>query len=117
MVECSTSMSSLQLWTAYYFQYKEVIDDSSLIDMSLEISQTQKSSQDKQTNYTVTAPVISSKLFKSQGFFHSMMSQMKATVRSYNSPTNSAMQSGIVQESELVRYKAVSPNSQSHSTQ
>ena len=28
VVECSTAMSSLQLWTAYYFQYKEVIDDS-----------------------------------------------------------------------------------------
>jgi hypothetical protein len=30
IVECSTSLASLQLWTNYYFQYKEVIDDSSI---------------------------------------------------------------------------------------
>jgi hypothetical protein len=31
VVECSTAFSSLQLWTNYYFQYKDVIDDS-LVD-------------------------------------------------------------------------------------
>jgi hypothetical protein len=30
VVECSTTMAALQLWTNYYFQYKEIIDDSSI---------------------------------------------------------------------------------------
>jgi hypothetical protein len=109
-------MSSLQLWTSYYFQYKEVIDDSSLCDLSLEVSQAQKTSQEKLNNYPMsTHSAIGAKFSKTQGFFHNVVSQMKATMRSYNSPTN--MQSGIVQDSELVRYKAVSPNSQPHSSE
>lgn len=109
-MECSTSMSSLQLWTAYYFQYKEVIDDSSLVDLPNEINESQKqaNSQVKMTNYNMNAP-ISSKFFGSQSFFHQVVSQMKASVRSYNSPQPSGtIQSGMVQDSELIRYKAVS---------
>ena len=30
IVECSTNLAALQLWTNYYFQYKEIIDDSSI---------------------------------------------------------------------------------------
>ena len=28
VVECSAVLQSLQLWSSYYFQYKEIIDDS-----------------------------------------------------------------------------------------
>ena len=28
VVECSTALSSLQLWVAYYFQYKDTFDDN-----------------------------------------------------------------------------------------
>lgn len=103
-------MSNLQLWTAYYFQYKEVIDDSSLVDLPNELNESQKqaNSQVKMTNYNMNTPMLSSKLFGTQSFFHQMVSQMKATVRSYNSPQSNAVQPGMVQDSELIRYKAVS---------
>jgi hypothetical protein len=36
VVECSTNMCALQLWINYYFQYKEVIDDSCCLNSNEE---------------------------------------------------------------------------------
>ena len=65
VVECSTSLSSLQLWVAYYFQYREVIDDS-LNDVTVNsISAANQavfssSMSNNQNSYTFTPPMPSS---------------------------------------------------------
>ena len=64
----STSYSALQLWTAYYFQYKEVIDDS-LNEFTLNsisskyYQQPQNQSQTISSSYTITPPMPSVNLF------------------------------------------------------
>lgn len=57
VVECSTSLAALQLWTNYYFQYKEIIDDSSI---SLQSSTCTGPSKTHHTinNYNTAASVL-----------------------------------------------------------
>jgi hypothetical protein len=98
VVECSTSLSSLQLWTAYYFQYKEVIDDSlneTTINSALGAFNVNNSKNlnNQDNSYPMTLP-LPSKLF-GQAFFQQVVSQMKASVRS-----------NATQEPELVKYRA-----------
>lgn len=60
VVECSTSLSSLQLWVAYYFQYREIIDDT-INSMSTvnQVSVNASSQNSNQNLYTYTPPMPS----------------------------------------------------------
>ena len=64
VVECSTSITSLQLWTAYYFQYKEIIDDS-LNESTLNSMSYfgQNSKPNHAISYTITPPMPSVSFF------------------------------------------------------
>lgn len=73
VVECSTSLSSLQLWVAYYFQYREVIDDSlndvtvnsiaanqAAFNSTSSSNSNNNSNTNNQNSYTFTPPMPSS---------------------------------------------------------
>ena len=118
IVGCSTSLASLQLWTAYYFQYKEIIDDSlneTTVNSALNVNPTPNLNSQEIT-YEMTNPLLTVNahiycvtflkyttillitIFQKpfgQAFFQQVVSQMKASVRTYSS-----------QEPELVKYRA-----------
>ena len=111
-------MASLQLWTAYYFQYKEIIDDSlneTTVNSALNVNPTPNLNSQEIT-YEMTNPLLTVNahiycvtflkyttillitIFQKpfgQAFFQQVVSQMKASVRTYSS-----------QEPELVKYRA-----------
>lgn len=102
VVELSTSYSALQLWTAYYFQYKDVIDDS-LTEISpnspsnqLQISQTLGFPQ------TFLTPPMPSKWSGGQAFLQQVVNQMKKASTGRNVTQQ--------QEPELIKYKACMPS-------
>lgn len=98
VVEFSSTYCSLQLWTQYYFQYKDIIDDSmneSVITNYNKYRLNQSTSRLANISAANFLAPPQAKLF-GQAFFQQMVSQMKSSVRNYSQ-----------QEPELIRYRAV----------
>lgn len=100
VVEFSTTYASLQLWTAYYFQYKEQIDDSSSESILINYSKMNRSTHNLTGNVS-TSNLVANPAAKInvQAFLQQMVNQMKSSVRSNSS-----------QEPELIRYRATVPS-------
>lgn len=98
VVEFSSKYCSLQLWTQYYFQYKDVIDDSMNESILTNYNKyninhsTSRLADVASANYLAPPQA---KLF-GQAFFQKMVSEMKSSVRNYSQ-----------QEPELIRYRAM----------
>lgn len=99
VVEFSSTYCSLQLWIGYYFQYKDIIDDSMNESFLTNYNRYRPNQTGNQlTNVSQTSNYMAppqAKLF-GQAFFQQMVSQMKSSVRNYSQ-----------QEPELIRYRAV----------
>lgn len=98
VVEFSSTYCSLQLWTQYYFQYKDIIDDSmneSVVTNYNKYRPNQSTSRLANISSANFLAPPQAKLF-GQAFFQQMVSQMKSSVRNYSQ-----------QEPELIRYRAV----------